>query len=93
MDGRSIWKSVRQADECWWTRGRVWKENALFDIANCFVLAIKYFLKQVIDLVGDEKGLSVTHWNSFLALAAYYKISFCFRIKHTDRLGGMETIN
>lgn len=39
----------------------MWKENALFDIANCFVLAIKYFLKEVIDLVGDEKGLSVTH--------------------------------
>lgn len=37
------------------------KENALFDIANCFALAIKYFLKQLIDLVSDEKGLSVTH--------------------------------
>lgn len=67
--------------------------NALFDIANCFVLVIKYFLKQVIDLVRDEKGLSVTHCKSFLALAAYYEIGFCFRIKHTDRLGGMETIN
>lgn len=69
------------------------KENALFDIANCFALAIKYFLKQVIDLVSDEKGLSVTHWISFLALAAYYKISFCSRIKHTDTFGGMETDN
>lgn len=71
----------------------VWKDNALFDITNCFVLAIKYFLKQVTDLVRDERGLSVTDWNLFLALAAYYEISFCFGVKHTDSLGGMETIN
>lgn len=64
----------------------------------CLILLIVLFwqlsiLKQVIDLVRDEKGLSVTHWNSFLALAAYYKISFCFRIKHTEILCGMETTN
>lgn len=84
MDSQSIWKSVRQANKCWCTRGRMWKDNALFDITNCFVLAIKYFLKQVPDLVRDERGVSLTHWNLFLALAAYFKISFCFRVKHTD---------
>lgn len=81
VDSQSSWKSVRQADECWCTRGRVWKDNALFDITNCFVLAIKCSLKQVSDLVRDERGLRVTHWNLFLALATYYEIHFFFQSK------------
>lgn len=32
-----------------------------FILLIVLVLAIKYFLKQVIDLVRNEKGLSVTH--------------------------------